>query len=58
MQYSVFFTKLSKIHITIGEIHFNPLHEDYDAKNEQKYYEKWTSHGHLLSQAWNTELLV
>lgn len=32
-----------KIHTTIWEINFKPLHEDHDTKNEHKYYEKWMS---------------
>lgn len=35
-----FLKKLCKIPTTIGEINFNPLHEDYKTKNEHKYYEK------------------
>lgn len=53
-----FFTKLCKIPTTIGEIDFNHLHEDYRTKNKHKYYKKWMSQGYLLSQTWNTELLV
>lgn len=40
VKHSLLHTKLCKIHITIGEINFNPLHEDHNTKNEQKYYEK------------------